>query len=285
MTPISTLSYQGTPVRLRGTMLNMTDMWRAAGRPENRRPADWLALGETVRFRAYADTYWTALDEPVTANAGQAGMWHLDTDGLVAAARGHAGGTWAHWQLALSYARYLSPAFHLWANTVVRAAMTRPDSLATADPDPLLAYLAVRFRELHRRLDTLERHAADLMLLTLSGQEVLFGGRRPFSERSRALLARVVADEPYGGLCPCCGRERVLAEGGRLLPGAEFDHFYHRGLNRPEYGWPVCAPCHGELTHGGHLARFARTPQFRAFQARVLEARRRARQCPGDGAM
>jgi hypothetical protein len=285
MFPTSTLRYQGRPVRRRGTMLNLADMWRAAGRPEHRRPADWLALEETARSRAHADTHWTALDEPVTANAGQAGLWHLDTDGLVAAARGHAGGTWAPWQLALSYARTLPPAFHLWANTVVRAAIERPDDLATADPDPLLAHLAVRFRDLHRRLDTLERHMADLMFLALSGQELLFGGRRAFSVVSRALLARVVADEPYGGQCPCCGREPVLAEGGRLRPGAEFDHFYHRGLNRPEYGWPVCAPCHGELTHGGHLARFARMPEFRAFQARVLEQRRRACQCPGDEAM
>jgi hypothetical protein len=255
MTPISTLSYQGRRIRLRGSLLNLADLWRAAGRPENHRPADWLVLAGTT----------------------------LDTDGLLAD-RGQAGGTWAHWQLALLYARTLSPALHLWASTVLRAAMERPDDLAREDPDPRIPYLAVRFRELHRRLDTLERHAADLMFLALSGQELLFGGRREFSERSRALMARVVAAEPYGGQCPCCGREPVLAEGSRLLPGAEFDHFYHRGLNRPEYGWPVCAPCHGELTHGGHLARFARTPEFRAFQARVLEARRQARQCPGGDA-
>ena len=133
MTPISTLSYQGTPIRLRGTMLNLTDMWRAAGRPENRRPADWLVLEETQRFRAYAGTHWTELDEPVAPNAGQAGIWHLDTDGFVATVRGHQGGTWAHWQLALPYARYLSPAFHLWCNTVVRAAMERPDGLPAAE--------------------------------------------------------------------------------------------------------------------------------------------------------
>ena len=79
------------------------------------------------------------------------------------------------------------------------------------------------------------------------------------------------------GRCPCCGDGRVLTEGGRPLPGAEFDHVFHRGLNRPERGWLVCRACHIELTHGGYLVRFLRMPEFRAFQAAVLEHRRRER--------
>src|SRR4051794_7469295 len=79
MTPISSLSYQGTAIRLRGAMLNLTDMWQAAGRPDNRRPSDWLLLEETRRFRAYAGTHWTEVDDPVRANAGLAGIGHLDT--------------------------------------------------------------------------------------------------------------------------------------------------------------------------------------------------------------
>jgi hypothetical protein len=113
MTPLHALRYQGTLIRLRGAMLNLTDMWQAAGRPEHRRPSDWLLLEQTQRFRAYAGTHWTEADDPVAANAGPAGIWHIDTDGFVATVRGHQGGTWAHWQLALSYARYLSPPFHL----------------------------------------------------------------------------------------------------------------------------------------------------------------------------
>ena len=68
------------------------------------------------------------------------------------------------------------------------------------------------------------------------------------------------------------------------MPGAEFDHFFHRGLNRPEHGWLICAACHAELTHGGYLVRFMRMPEFRAFQAAVLEHRRRERAAPGDQA-
>jgi hypothetical protein len=73
---------------------------------------------------------------------------------------------------------------------------------------------------LHRRLDTLERHAADMMFLVLSIQDLLLDRRRDFSERSRATFAKVVAAEPFDRRCPCCGRERILAEEGRPLPGA-----------------------------------------------------------------
>jgi hypothetical protein len=251
-------------------------MWRAAGSPDNRRPTDWLALDETAHFRSYASVHWTEPDgSPADENAGPAGIFRPDGDGFVAALRGRRGGTWAHWQLALSYARYLSPEFHLWCNTVVRAAMEWRGGPPGAEHDPLLLHLAREFRALHRRLDTLERHAADLMFLVLSAQDLFLDRRRDFSERSQADIAKVAAAEPFGGRCPCCGRGRVLAEGGRVLPGAAFDHFFHRGLNKPEHGWLICRQCHDELTYGGYLVRFLRLPEFRAFQAAVLEHRRR----------
>jgi hypothetical protein len=113
MTPLHALRYQGTPIRLRGAMLNLTDMWQAAGRPEHRRPTNWLILEETRRFRTHARTHWTEREEPVADNAILDGIIRIDRDGFVATLRGRRGGTWAHWQLALSYARYLSPPFHL----------------------------------------------------------------------------------------------------------------------------------------------------------------------------
>ena len=122
------------------------------------------------------------------------------------------------------------------------------------------------------------------MFLQLSAQELVLGNRLEFTALGRGIITRVVAAEPFGGQCPCCRRERVLTEAGRVVPGAEFDHFFHRGLNRPEHGWLICAACHAELTHGGYLARFMRMPEFRAFQGAVLEHRRRERAAPGDQA-
>jgi hypothetical protein len=66
----------------------------------------------------------------------------------------------------------------------------------------------------------------------------------------------------------------VLTADSQPVDGAEYDHFLHRGLNRPEHGWLICKSCHVELTQGGYLVRFARTPEFRRFQAAVIDARR-----------
>ncbi|MBL6081329.1 KilA-N domain-containing protein [Belnapia sp. T18] len=275
MTPISALSYQGRPIRLRGAMLNLTDMWQAAGGPENRHPAHWLILNETQHCRAQPQIHWIMFEAPTADTVISDGSIKIDGDGLVATLGGHHDGTWAHWQLALSYARYLSPRLHLWCNTVVRTAIAQPSGSPTPRHDPLLPSLAQQFRSLHRRLDILDRHAADLMFLQLSAQDLLLGKRRDFSERSQAIITRVAAAEPFNSQCPCCDTNPVLTEAGRPLPGAEFDHFFHRGLNRPEHGWLVCAACHGELTRGSYLVRFARMPEFRTFQAAVLKQRRR----------
>ena len=284
MTPTGTLSYQGTPIRLRGAMLNLTDLWQAAGRPEHRRPADWLRLAETQRLRAQAETHWTEVTDLVTADADALGIWIIDTDGCIAILRGNPGGVWAHWQLALPYARSLSPPFHRWCDTVLRAAFERPADPPAAGTDPPPAHLAWQFQQLHRRLDTLDRHAADLMFLQLSAQDLLLGKRRNFSQRSQAIIVAAVAAEPFGGQCPCCGRAPVLNEAGQPVPGAEFDHALHRGLNRPEHGWLVCAACHAGLSRGGYLGRFARLPAFRAFQDAVLAQQRRTQTPPGHSA-
>lgn len=83
--------------------ISLNDMWVAAGCPEGKRdPRRWkdeagqefidhIAKSLNVRI---ADIYKTT--------------------------RGKFGGTWAHWQIALAYAKYLSPEFHAWANQVIK---------------------------------------------------------------------------------------------------------------------------------------------------------------------
>ena len=55
-------------------------------------------------MRAHARMHWTELDEPVAKYQPGLYLSCLDPDGFVATVRGHQGGTWAHWQLALPYA-------------------------------------------------------------------------------------------------------------------------------------------------------------------------------------
>ncbi len=271
----TTLSYEGTDIRRRGLMLNLTDMWRAAGGPAYRRPTLWLDMEETKRFRAYARWRWpdiaTSMPDP---NVTPGDIWQAEKDGLVVAVRGNGGGTWAHWQLALAYARYLSPAFHTWCNAVIRDAMERHGG-PPRGRDALMRYVGHQFDRLHRKLERIDRHSADQMFLLVSAQELMLDKRRNFSGRSRAVICVLISNEPYMGRCPSCNAAPVLTADNQPADGAEFDHFFHRGLNRPEHGWLICRSCHVELTQGGYLARFARMTDFRRFQSLVADARKR----------
>jgi len=153
-----------------------------------------------------------------------------------------------------------------------------------ADGAPLRLMLEQQFQALHRRLDVLDQHAADIMFLVVSGQDLVLGTRREFSLRSRAAIVAVVASPPFAGRCPACGVTRVLTRKGMPVAGeAEFDHFFHSGLNRPEHGWLICRPCHAALHLGSYLARFAQLPRFRVFQAAVLEHRSTRARCTRTG--
>lgn len=92
-------------IRHRKEMLSLTDMWKAAGAPDGHAPSDWLDLVTTKEFIGCVEA---------SLNAGNPG---------IIAKRGKGGGTFAHWQIGLAYAPYLSPEFHMWCNEVVRERM------------------------------------------------------------------------------------------------------------------------------------------------------------------
>ena len=275
------LYFNDKPIHRRGRMFNLTDMHRAAGEAatDSNRPVFWLRLPETVRFRKFLR--WRYKDEApsdVDPNRALHPAFESEADGLVTTARGNKGGTWAHWQLALSYARYLSPAFAAWGNTVIKTVMEELG--VPSSPDEIMNYLETQFGNIERELGKLnrmvkciDRHAADHMLLQLASQDILTGERRPFGETAKGLMCEVIRSEEYEGACPCCHKHQVLDADGPVT-GAEFDHFFHRGLNKATHGWLICAECHGELTHGGYLNRFFHMEQFRAFQHRVHDAER-----------
>lgn len=148
----------------------------------------------------------------------------VGSDDLILRTRGRKRGTWAHWQLAMAYAHYLSPAFHAWCNQVLRDGMKGGCHPSSTSAEPIIGYLQQQFGALHHRLDTLDRHGGDIMFLVISSQELMMGRRRSFSQLSQATMRRVAAVQGTAPMLPCddrfvAGRRYRLGCGIRpLLP-------------------------------------------------------------------
>lgn len=118
---IARFTYNGSVIRADGDMLNLTDMWRAAGADTSRAPYEW----SRKEGSAFIESLPQILNTP------------LERDELIRTVRGGTDPcTKAHWQIGLAYAKYLSHEFHAWCNGVVRAEMEgrRNNQLAVADP-------------------------------------------------------------------------------------------------------------------------------------------------------
>lgn len=101
-------------------MISLTDMWKAAGGPKNDDPAQWTRLPKTQLFIEVIEE---------TLNMGKSHIKNTskmtDFKGgnfpLLKTKRGRSGGgTWAHWQIALAYAKYLNPQFHMQCNQWIK---------------------------------------------------------------------------------------------------------------------------------------------------------------------
>jgi hypothetical protein len=103
---MKSLVYNGIEVRRDNEFLNLTDMWKASGSDPSKRPVIWLR-GPGAEFIEFVEE-----NLKVTQN-------HFE--GIRIVRGGKDAATWAHWQIAFAYAKYLSPAFHAWCNEVVRA--------------------------------------------------------------------------------------------------------------------------------------------------------------------
>ena len=102
---MSDLVVDGNSIRTDGDMWCLTDLWRAAGGPKEKRPANWLRKDGA----SFVEFLGDSLNVPRGHNS------------ICRAKRGVTGDTWAHWQIALAYAKALSHAFHARVNEVYRA--------------------------------------------------------------------------------------------------------------------------------------------------------------------
>lgn len=122
--PSQELTYEGHLIHRQDEMLSLTDMWRAAGSPGQQTPAKWRVLPTAKSFV-----------EHVSLTIGKS-----DCDLFITQNGGTDRGTWAHWHIAMAYAKYLDHGFHMWCNTVVRAHMEgRPLTSAVKPRKPKAA--------------------------------------------------------------------------------------------------------------------------------------------------
>lgn len=170
---IDRFSFNNVVLRDEGEFLCLTDMWRAAGSDESKRPVEWLRSASAQEFIEFI------------AENLKVGNSHVE---LLRVNRGGTEpGTWAHWQLALAYAKYLSPAFHAWCNDVVRKVMQGEIS-ANGHALALLTSLVEKMDERLNRLEAnqvaLWRHHGEL------ADQIPIGGSIP-AVRHNALTNKI----------------------------------------------------------------------------------------------
>ena len=96
--------FKGVEIAFQGKEeICLTDLWKASGSKENREPRQWRRKEGKEFIQALTEVLNVPEKHVIKSKSGKYG-----------------GGTWAHWQIALAYAKYLSPELHIWCNQVVK---------------------------------------------------------------------------------------------------------------------------------------------------------------------
>jgi hypothetical protein len=104
------LTVRGRKVRIdeKGRVC-LNDIHKAGGFTKHQKPSDWGALTTTISLTAY------------TAKKTSGNSGHLSKEQIISVycvRKGRNGGFWVHPNLAIAYAKYLSPALHYEVNNV-----------------------------------------------------------------------------------------------------------------------------------------------------------------------
>jgi hypothetical protein len=254
------LIYNGREVERRGDMLNLTSMWRSSGEEANKRPVDWLRSSQAREFMAFLEGV---------------GISHCLERAPGNPRTGDGGTTWAHWQVGMAYAKYLSPEFHAWCNQVVRARMEQLIKPALGldvgaaliegmrqAVAPVLAALA-EGQGAHSREIEVIRTKVDHLQATLD----TVVQRRPVSAATKQ--QHLIALRSMGGRCPCCGLTEIIAASSGSFVG-EWDHFYARNRNKAHETWPICTGCHRKRTNSRNWIQDERAT-FDGYQSKLAK--------------
>lgn len=98
--PAQAIEFNGQTIHIAEEM-NLTEMWKASKKSRSHGPTEWTRFAGAEFIKSFGD------------NTGSA-------RNLTRAQRGRNGGTFAHWQIGMAYAQYLSPELHRICNQMVK---------------------------------------------------------------------------------------------------------------------------------------------------------------------
>lgn len=161
-------------------LVNLTQMHEAAGRPAGKEPAVWKRRDDAASF---------IKDLASSLNVSQSHVLN--------SMRGKGGASWAHWQIGLAYAKYLSHEFHRFVNEAFREWTEEK-----ADPGLKLDRAVDAYQQrglsdewISERLEgKLQRKALTQTMADHNCRKL--GNDNPFAEGTRSISLQVLGQTP-----------------------------------------------------------------------------------------
>lgn len=247
--------FEGVPVYGEADFMSLTDLWRAAGSPPNKRPAEWLR-GEGREFVEHV--------------SGMVGT-HTALVSTEAGGREN-GATWGYWEIALGYATDLNPALRRYVYQVFRHFIEgrlhadTPETEAEIDASlkdagPAAGEMLAMFAALNAEIKGLRGEIVELRgkyptidEIQIAVDETVAKLRTAQRKRPTKLVqeaARWVIKTYYGSKCPACRTAVILNNEGGVLPGVELDHHQDDATKtNVDTVWLLCKACHNGFTAG-----------------------------------
>lgn len=174
MSTITTYSYEGTPIafeRGTGVMINATQMAKRFGKT----PKDWLKNQQSEEFISTLSAVRRILPTELV-KVTQGGEPTKQ-------------GTWMHEDVAMEFARWLSPAFAIWTNDRIKELLREGVTTTATDDQTIAKAIAI----LQGRLEEAKRETARLRESELEAQaEAQFLRDRAEEDAPKVLFADAV---------------------------------------------------------------------------------------------
>lgn len=217
-TALQVYSYEGSNITFsqgENVMVNATQM----AKPFGKRAKEWLNTQQSKEFLQ-------------VLSEGR----NLPSTELVQVTYGNNGGTWMHEDVAMEFARWLSPKFAIWTNDRIKELLREGVATVSDDDDTIANAMAILQRRLEARQQELQ-----LANSTIEAQRQQLGERQrtidtltPMADYTREVLqststftltevAKDLGLRSVGQLTEFCRRHKVLyRQSDRWLPTANY---------------------------------------------------------------